>query len=55
MRILLALIIALPLLMAVSLEDDSGLVEDLPSGKSDVKTVSQVGGLSVDLQRRDPS
>ena len=38
MRYILALIIAVPLL-AVSLEADAGLVEDLRSGKSDVKTV----------------
>jgi hypothetical protein len=44
MRILLALIIALPLL-AMSLEAEAGLVEDLRSGKSDVKTVSQVGSV----------
>jgi len=40
MRILLALIIALPLLMAASLEADAGLVEDLRSGKSNVRTSS---------------
>jgi len=46
MRYILALIIAVPLLMAASLEADAGLVEDLRSGKSDVKTVSQVGAVS---------
>jgi hypothetical protein len=44
MRYIIALIIALPLL-AMSLEADAGLVEDLRSGKSDVKTVSQVGAV----------
>ena len=34
MRYILALMSALPLLMAASLEADAGLVEDLRSGKS---------------------
>ncbi len=45
MRYILALIIAVPFL-AVSLEANAGLVEDLRSGKSNVKTVSQVGAVS---------
>ena len=43
MRIILALIIAVPLLMAASLEADAGLVEDLRSGKSDVRASSSQG------------
>ena len=43
MRILLALMIALPLLMAVSPEADAGLVDDLRSGESDIKAASSHG------------
>ena len=45
MRYILALIIAVPLL-AVSLEADAGLVEDLRSGKSDVRASSTQGSRS---------
>ena len=44
MHYILALIIAVPLL-AMSLEADAGLVEDLRSGKSNVKPVSQVSAV----------
>ena len=42
MRFILALMIAV-LLMAVSLEADAGLVEDLRSGKSNVRASSNSG------------
>ena len=44
MRYIIALIIAVPLLMAVSLKAEAGLVEDLRSGKSDVRASSNAGG-----------
>ncbi len=43
MRYIIALIIALPLLMAASLEAEAGLVEDLRSGKSDVRAATTQG------------
>jgi hypothetical protein len=49
MRYIIALIIALPLL-AMSLEADAGLVEDLRSGKSNVRASSTQGGHSGIIQ-----
>jgi hypothetical protein len=44
MRYILALMIAVPLLMAGSLEAEAGLVEDLRSGKSNIRASSSSGG-----------
>ena len=49
MRYILALIIALPLL-AMSLEAEAGLVEDLRSGKSDIRASSNAGNWTGIIQ-----
>ena len=51
MRILLALIIAL-LLLAVSLDAEAGLVEDLRSGKSDVRAEHDVSPWTREAYRK---
>ena len=47
MRYIIALMIALPLLMVGSLEADAGLVEDLRSGKSDVRAATVRNDIGV--------